>query len=149
MSRVSAQVRSLPRSAEEGDMLVERGREFGVNTGRRRRPGWFDAVMMRHAVRLNSLDELAITKLDILDCFERLKVCVAYESGGKRYDNLPWHQSVLHEAVAVYEEVPGWQTDTSGAEREEDSAPGCPRVLEVPVLRVGCAHHVRGRRSWS
>ena len=144
VTRVGAGPFPTEVEGEEGDTLVERGREFGVNTGRRRRPGWFDAVMMRHAVRLNSLDELAITKLDILDCFERLKVCVAYESGGKRYDNLPWHQSVLHEAVAVYEEVPGWQTDTSGAEREEDLPPAAREYLRflssesgVPITFVG------------
>ena len=70
--------------------------------------------MMRHAVRLNSLDELAITKLDVLDSFETLKVCIAYEAGGARYAHLPWHQSVLHEVRPVYEELPGWGTSTSG-----------------------------------
>ena len=67
---------------EVGDLLVDRGHEFGVNTGRRRRTGWFDAVMLRHAVRLNSLSELAITKLDVLDTLRRVKVCVAYEHDG-------------------------------------------------------------------
>ena len=67
-----------------GDLLVERGHEFGTNTGRRRRTGWLDAVMLRHAVRLNSLSELAITKLDILDRWTSLKVCVAYEHDGEK-----------------------------------------------------------------
>ena len=71
---------------EVGDLLVERGHEFGTNTGRRRRPGWFDAVMMRQAVRLNSLTEIALTKLDVLDAFDTLRVCVAYEGEGARYD---------------------------------------------------------------
>ena len=66
---------------EIGDTLVDRGHEYGVNTGRRRRPGWFDAVMMRQAVRLNSLSEVALTKLDVLDTFDTVKVCVAYEAG--------------------------------------------------------------------
>ena len=100
---------------EAGDELVERGHEYGTNTGRRRRPGWFDAVMIRQAVRLNSLSELAITKLDVLDTFETLKVCVAYEYDGKRYQHMPYHQSVLHEVVPVYLELPGWQTDLSAA----------------------------------
>lgn len=100
---------------EVADALIQRGHEFGTNTGRRRRPGWFDAVIMRHAVRLNSLDELAVTKLDVLDSFETIKVCVAYESQGTRYRSLPWHQSILHEVTPVYEELPGWQTETSGA----------------------------------
>lgn len=98
----------------DGDTLVERGHEFGTNTGRRRRPGWFDAVMMRQAVRLNSLSEVAITKLDILDGFERLKVCVAYEVDGKRHDYLPYHQSDLHAAKPIYEELPGWGVDITG-----------------------------------
>ena len=76
-------------------MLVERGHEFGTNTGRRRRCGWFDAVMMRQAVRLNSLSEVALTKLDVLDTFDTVKVCVAYESDGERFVHPPYHQSVL------------------------------------------------------
>jgi adenylosuccinate synthase len=96
-----------------GDLLVERGSEYGTNTGRRRRTGWFDAVMIRHAARLNSLTELAITKLDVLDTLPILKVCVAYESDGRRYEHMPYHQTVLHNALPVYEELPGWQTDTS------------------------------------
>ncbi|MEI7746856.1 MAG: adenylosuccinate synthase, partial [Actinomycetota bacterium] len=67
---------------ELGDLLVERGHEFGTNTGRQRRCGWFDAVMLRQAVRLNSLSEVALTKLDVLDTFETVKVCVAYEADG-------------------------------------------------------------------
>src|SRR5690349_5845097 len=81
---------------EQGDVLVDRGHEFGTNTGRRRRTGWFDAVMLRHAVRLNSLTEVALTKLDVLDPFEKVKVCVAYEADGTRYEHVPYHQSVLH-----------------------------------------------------
>ena len=100
---------------EDGDRLVEIGREFGTNTGRRRRPGWFDAVMLRHAVRLNSLTELAITKLDILDTFETIKVCVAYEIDGVRTEKLPYHQSDVHRAVPIYEEMPGWKTDLTDA----------------------------------
>ena len=87
--------------------------------------------MMRHAVRLNSLDELAITKLDVLDSFETLKVCVAYESGGTRYEHLPWHQSVLHEVRPVYQELPGWHTDTSDV-GSRDGLPGSTRVPSSP-----------------
>ncbi len=100
---------------ETGDTLVERGREYGVNTGRRRRPGWFDAVMMRQAVRLNSLSEVALTKLDVLDTFDTVKVCVAYEAGGERFTHPPYHQSIFHQVTPVYEELPGWRTDLSAA----------------------------------
>ncbi len=98
-----------------GDTLVDRGHEFGTNTGRRRRTGWFDVVMLRQAVRLNALTEVALTKLDVLDGFDSLKVCVAYEADGRRYRHVPYHQSVLHKVKPVYEEVPGWTDDLSGA----------------------------------
>jgi adenylosuccinate synthase len=97
------------------DLLVDRGHEYGVNTGRRRRPGWFDAVMIRHAVRVNSLTEIALTKMDVLDVLESVKVCVAYESDGERHTTMPYHQSVLHKARPVYEELPGWRADLTEA----------------------------------
>ncbi len=104
----------------EGELIVERGREYGTNTGRRRRPGWFDAVMLRQAVRLNSLSEVALTKLDILDVFDTIKVCVAYDVDGVRHTHLPYHQSDLHKAVPIYEELPGWNLDTSGVYQPSD-----------------------------
>ena len=113
---------------EVGETLVERGHEFGTNTGRRRRCGWFDAVMMRQAVRLNSLSEVALTKLDVLDTFDTVKVCVAYESGGERFAHPPYHQSVLHQVDAVYEELPGWKEDLSGATELGDLPAGGPRT---------------------
>ena len=96
------------------DDLIERGHEYGTVTGRRRRVGWFDAVMMRHAVHLNSLTELAITKLDMLDPMPALKVCVAYDVDGRRVERVPYHQSDFHKAVPVYEELPGWRSNLSG-----------------------------------
>jgi len=104
-----------------GDVLVERGHEFGTNTGRRRRPGWLDLVMLRHAVRLNSCSEIAITKLDVLAPFPELAVCVAYEGeDGTRYDHVPYHQSVIHKVKPIYESFPGWQCDIERAERLDD-----------------------------
>ena len=105
---------------ETGETLVELGHEYGVNTKRRRRPGWFDAVMMRQAVRLNSLSEVALTKLDVLSTFDTVKVCVAYEANGERYTLPPYHQSVLHQVTPVYEELPGWKTDISAATETAD-----------------------------
>jgi len=107
-----------------GEALVERGHEFGTNTGRRRRPGWLDAVMLRHAVRLNSCSEIAVTKLDVLSTLPELKVCVAYEGDdGKRYEHVPYHQSVLHKVRPVYETLPGWGGEIDGATRVEDLPP--------------------------
>jgi adenylosuccinate synthase len=106
---------------EVGELLVDRGREFGTNTGRRRRPGWLDGVMLRHAVRLNTCSEIAITKLDVLAPLTELKVCVAYEGeDGTRYDHVPYHQSVLHKVRPVYETLPGWGSEITEAERIED-----------------------------
>ena len=106
---------------ERGDMLIDRGREYGTNTGRRRRAGWFDAVMMRQAVRLNSLSEIALTKLDVLDAFETVSVCVAYEGpDGKRYDQMPYHQSLLHHVKPVFVDLPGWLTDLSRTTEPRD-----------------------------
>lgn len=129
---------------DDGDAMVERGHEFGTNTGRRRRPGWFDAVMMRQAVRLNSLSEVAITKLDILDTFDRLRVCVAYDVDGTRHEHLPYHQSDLHAAVPVYEELPGWQTDLTAVRERSELPAEAVRYLEfledqirAPITLVG------------
>jgi adenylosuccinate synthase len=129
---------------EVGDTLVEVGREFGTNTGRRRRTGWFDAVMLRHAVRLNSLSELAITKLDVLDGLDSLKVCVAYDVDGTRTEHLPYHQSVLHKATPVYAELPGWKTDLTGITRRDqlpsqalDYVAFLAEQVGVPITLVG------------
>jgi adenylosuccinate synthase len=129
---------------EVGDTLVDRGKEFGTVTGRRRRTGWFDAVMLRHAVRLNSLSELALTKLDVLDTFDTVKVCVAYDAGGQRIRHFPDNQSVLHAATPVYEELPGWSTDLADC-TEAQHLPNAVRdyvaFLEhqvgVPIRLVG------------
>src|SRR5438067_664371 len=129
---------------EAGASLVERGHEFGTNTGRRRRTGWFDAVMMRQAVRLNSLTEIALTKLDVLDVFDTVRVCVAYEADGERYTHVPYHQSVLHKVTPVYEDLPGWHTDLTAVTSPSDLPPAARDYLAfleaqagVPVTYVG------------
>ncbi|MGB5760838.1 MAG: adenylosuccinate synthase [Acidimicrobiales bacterium] len=122
---------------EDGDRIVDIGREFGTNTGRRRRPGWFDAVMLRQAVRLNSLSELAITKLDVLDTFETVKVCVAYEVDGKRTEKLPYHQTDVHNAVPIYQELPGWKTDLTGATERQHLPAEAEAYLRLIEEQVG------------
>jgi len=114
VTRVGAGPFPTELDGELAELLVDRGHEYGTNTGRRRRVGWFDAVMLRQAARLNSLTEIAITKLDVLDTLETIKVCVGYESGGKRFDYPPYHQSTMHDVTPIYEELPGWQSDLSG-----------------------------------
>ena len=129
---------------EVGDHIVDVGHEYGTNTGRRRRPGWFDCVMMRYARRINSLTELGITKLDILDQLDSIKVCVAYEHDGQRIEEFPYHQSVLHHVTPVFEELPGWKQDLTGVTDRADlpaEAADYLAFLEqhcgVPVRLVG------------
>ena len=126
------------------ELLVERGQEFGTNTGRRRRVGWFDAVMARQAVRLNSLTEVALTKLDVLDTLDEIKVCVGYEARGVRYEYPPYHQSILHEVEPIYETLPGWGSDiTSVTEYEE--LPGAAKQYVAFLQRaVGVAISIVG-----
>lgn len=127
-----------------GDEIVTRGREFGTNTGRQRRPGWFDAVMLRHAARLNTLTELALTKLDILDTLDTINVCVGYEIEGNTIERVPYHQSELHHVKPVYQQLPGWNSDTSGATEWNDLPPEAQRLVtfigeqvRIPVTMVG------------
>jgi len=91
---------------EEGKRLRENGHEFGTTTGRPRRCGWFDAVAMRHAVRVNGVDQVALMKLDVLDGFDEIKVCVAYEFEGKEIDYVPYD---LEDVKPVYQTFPGWE----------------------------------------
>jgi len=101
---------------EIGQGLGERGREFGTVTGRSRRCGWFDAVMVRQAVQVGGIDGIALTKLDILDQMPELKVCVAYEdAAGNRYDYLPASMKLQAEVTPVYETLEGWSQSTYGA----------------------------------
>ncbi|MGH2555369.1 MAG: adenylosuccinate synthase [Actinomycetota bacterium] len=102
---------------DAGNQMRERGREYGVTTGRPRRCGWFDAVLLRYAVRVNGLTEVFLTKLDVLSGFSELKVCTAYRFDGSVYEDFPPHQSIFHKAEPVYETLPGWFQDISGAER--------------------------------
>jgi adenylosuccinate synthase len=98
-----------------GQHMAEKGQEFGATTGRPRRTGWFDAVVVQHAVRINGVTGLAITKLDVLDGLEEVKLCVAYELDGKRLQSIPACCKQLDRAVPVYETLPGWSENTFGA----------------------------------
>ena len=129
---------------ELGDKIVEIGREFGTVTGRRRRPGWLDLVMLRHAVRLNSLTELALTKLDILDTFETVRVCVGYELNGKELSGYPDDAQLLGLVTPKYVDLPGWNKSVS-AVRDYANLPSQAKALielvenhvGVPVTMIG------------
>ncbi len=98
-----------------GDLIGDRGREFGTVTGRRRRCGWFDAVLVRQTVRTSGIDGLALTKLDILDGFDEIKVCVAYRLDGRKIDYLPAGELAQGRVEPIYETIEGWQDSTAGA----------------------------------
>lgn len=104
----------------DGEILVEVGQEYGTTTGRKRRCGWFDAVAGRYAARINTLTEFVVTKLDVLSAFERIKVCVAYEFEGERYDEFPPNQTIFNKCKPIYEELPGWSEDITAAKTMED-----------------------------
>jgi adenylosuccinate synthase len=126
-----------------GEHLCDRGAEFGTTTGRRRRCGWFDAVIGRYAARINGLDCLAITKLDVLDELEEIKVCVAYEIDGVRRDRFPNNARQFAQCQPIYETVPGWQQSTARCRTLED-LPGraldylklLAELVEVPIAIV-------------
>ncbi|MBL3569288.1 adenylosuccinate synthase [Rhodovulum sp. BSW8] len=100
---------------EDGERLGTRGHEFGTVTGRKRRCGWFDAVLVRQTCATSGMTGIALTKLDVLDGFETLKVCVGYELDGTRLDHLPTAADQQARCTPVYEELPGWQESTEGA----------------------------------
>ncbi len=100
---------------EAGEMLGQRGHEFGTTTGRKRRCGWFDAVMVRQAIRVGGIDGIALTKVDVLDGFDEIKVCVAYELDGKKIDYYPASQVHQANVKPVYETIEGWKESTRGA----------------------------------
>jgi adenylosuccinate synthase len=100
---------------EIGALIGDRGHEFGTNTGRRRRCGWFDAVLARQAVKTSGINGVALTKLDILDGFKEIKICTHYLLDGQRVDRLPASQAAQARVQPVYESFPGWQETTSGA----------------------------------
>ena len=104
----------------DGERLRKVGGEVGTTTGRDRRCGWFDGPIARFATRVNGLTDTFLTKLDVLTGFDRIPVCVAYEVDGTRMDELPMTQTGFHHAVPVYENLPGWNQDISGARTIED-----------------------------
>ena len=144
-------------SDETGVLLQQVGGEFGTTTGRQRRCGWYDGVIVRYAVQVNGLTDLVITKLDVLSAVDTIKVCVAYEYEGTRYNNLPCHQTAFHHAKPIYEELPGWGTDITGCRTFEelpkearDYIAFIEDLAEVPVslIAVGPSREQTIFRRW-
>jgi adenylosuccinate synthase len=136
---------------EMGEYLRKTGGEVGVNTGRPRRCGWFDAVIARYATRVNGITDFFLTKLDVLSGLDTVPICVGYTVDGVRSDHMPMTQTDIHHAVPVYEEMPGWWEDISECRTFED-LPGNAqnyvlRVEELAGARVSCIGVGPGREE--
>ena len=129
----------------DGRRMMERGNEFGTTTGRQRRCGWLDLVALRYSVRLSGVTQLALTKLDVLSGFERVRICEAYRTReGERITDFPYHQTVFHGCRPEYRDVPGWDEDLSEVRALDDLPPRArdyveliAEALEVPITLIG------------
>ena len=143
-------------TGELGDRIRTTGDEFGTTTGRARRVGWFDAVVGRYAVNSNGIDSMVLTKVDVLDELETLRICTGYSTKGEVWDHPMANISHLKHTEPIYEEMPGWQTPTRDARRYEDLPAACRAYVErvgelcgavVDVVSVGPDRaHTRVRR---
>jgi adenylosuccinate synthase len=113
------------------------GDEYGSTTGRPRRCGWLDLVALRHVVRINGVDSIAVTKLDVLDTFEEIKVCTHYEFDGDRLDQVPLDLANLAHVKPIYKAVPGWKSDTTGTTRFDDLPPRAQEYLRYIADDLG------------
>ncbi len=143
----TTRVGSGPFPTEEkgstGEFLRKKGNEFGTTTGRPRRCGWLDAMILKYSAMINYPDSIVITKLDILSGLDRLKICTGYEYKGEKYSDLPCHQTVLHKCRPEYIEIEGWKDDITGVKNYEDLPVQAKeyietieKVVKVPVSMV-------------
>jgi adenylosuccinate synthase len=128
-------------AGELADRLRESGQEYGASTGRPRRCGWFDAVVVRYSARINGLDAVALTKLDVLDGLSEVLICTGYKTGSSELSEFPADLRLLAGAEPIYERMPGWSTPTKGATRVEDLPAEARRYVRrlEDVTGVGCA----------
>ena len=123
---------------ETGERLRTEGGEYGVTTGRPRRCGWFDALVVEQAVVVNAMTDIFLTKLDVLTGWEKIPVCVAYEVDGERFDVMPMTQSQLHHAKPIYEYLPGWTEDITGVRSFDDLPSNCQAYVKRLEELIGC-----------
>ena len=143
ISRVGSGPFITEQKNEIGDYLIEKGAEFGVVTGRRRRCGWLDLISLKYSARVNSLTELFITKLDVLSGLEELKLCVGYKNNGEVITDYPYDQNILNSAEPVYEIFDGWMDDISPVKSYEDlpdnatsSIKAMQTFIDVPITFI-------------
>lgn len=138
-TRVGAGPFPTELNGAEGEFLRREGQEFGATTGRPRRCGWFDGVVARYAIRVNGIDSLAITKLDVLDKLERIQVCTGYRFNGKMLMEFPTDPRILQGCQPEYQTLPGWRQPTNEARRWEDLPAVARQYLEFLENLTGCA----------
>jgi len=136
-TRVGAGPFPTELSCDVGQHLGEKGHEFGSTTGRQRRCGWFDAVAVAHAIQVNSISGLCLTKLDVLDGLAEVKVCVAYQDASGRPVSTPSEAESYSQIVPIYETLPGWQQTTAGARSLADLPPAARSYIDFLAARVG------------
>lgn len=132
VTRVGSGPFPTEQANEIGEQMCELGREYGTTTGRKRRCGWFDSVMLRYAVRINGVTSLALTKLDVLSQLDPLRICTGYEYEGEVYTEFPPHQTIFHKGHPIYEELEGWKEDISNIRRFEE----LPQAAKRYVRRI-------------
>lgn len=123
---------------DDGEKLRAIGHEFGATTGRKRRCGWFDALVVEQAVKVNGFTDVFLTKLDVLTGWEKIPVCVAYDVNGVRHDVMPMTQSDFHHAVPVYEYLDGWTEDITGARRFDELPENAQKYVHRLEELIGC-----------
>lgn len=123
---------------EDGNRLGARGHEFGTVTGRKRRCGWFDAALLRQTCAISGMNGIALTKLDVLDGFERVKICTGYELDGERLDDLPSAAEDQARCVPIYEEIEGWSESTEGARSWADLPAAAIKYIRRVEEMIGC-----------
>lgn len=148
VTRVGSGPFPTEESGTIGEAMREVGQEYGTTTGRARRCGWLDAVILRYAIRVNNLDSLAITKLDVLSQFDKIKICLSYRYEKNLYDEFPPHQTIFHKAEPVYEELEGWQTSIADVREYQDLPEQAQKYLQrikelagvpIEIVSVGSA----------
>jgi adenylosuccinate synthase len=113
-----------------GDYIREKGYEYGTTTGRPRRCGWLDSIIAKYSIMINSIDSIALTKLDVLSGVDDIKICFAYDYEGKTYKDLPPHQTIMHKCKPVYKVLKGWKEDISGIKTYEELPENTKRYIE-------------------
>ena len=122
-----------------GDRLRECGQEYGTTPGRPRRCGWFDGVAARYTIRLNGCQSISLTRLDVLDSFESIKICTAYEIDSERIESFPGSRIAMEKAKPIYEEMPGWETDTTQCRDFDELPPAAQRYVHRIEKIIGAS----------